>query len=155
MTKRLHHSDIREAHVIEAQKHQEIDIYWMEGKSNPADLFTKEDRDVNHYCALRDLMVRPREWIHSGCPVTPTPYSTLDEVRTRKVTFADQCATECDVTSPQTIGFGFQDPIVCTIPSTISKTSLKCLGKYPLEVPPSRAPGGCQTGIGLACARAE
>ena len=33
----------------------------MPGATNPADIFTKEDNDVAHYCGLRDLMVTSRE----------------------------------------------------------------------------------------------
>ena len=33
----------------------------MPGSLNPADLFTKEDKDVAHYASIRDQMVMPRE----------------------------------------------------------------------------------------------
>ena len=33
----------------------------MPGATNPADIFTKEDNDIAHYCGLRDLMVTSRE----------------------------------------------------------------------------------------------
>ena len=33
----------------------------MPGSSNPADLFTKEDKDVAHFESIRDQMVMPRE----------------------------------------------------------------------------------------------
>ena len=33
----------------------------MPGATDPADLFTKEDNDVQHFHSLRDLMVKSRE----------------------------------------------------------------------------------------------
>ena len=33
----------------------------MPGSSNPGDLFTKEDNNVQHYELLRDQMVMPQE----------------------------------------------------------------------------------------------
>ena len=41
--------------------HKEINIHWIPGKTNPADIFTKEDKDMGHYEGLRDQMVKPCE----------------------------------------------------------------------------------------------
>ena len=60
--------------MAEAQKHGEIKVYWIPGTDNPSDLFTKEHRDLNQFCKCRDLMVRPREWIHEGCPDVPNDH---------------------------------------------------------------------------------
>ena len=38
-----------------------VGCYWVAGKENPADLFTKEHRDLAQFRMLRDLMVIPRE----------------------------------------------------------------------------------------------
>ena len=48
-TKKLRHENLLELGISEACEHNEIQIYWMLGASNPSDLFTKEDKDVAHY----------------------------------------------------------------------------------------------------------
>ena len=60
-TKKLRHENISEFKIAEARMHKEINIHWIPGKTNPADIFTKEDKDVGHYEGLRDQMVKPRE----------------------------------------------------------------------------------------------
>ena len=60
-TKKLRHENLSELGIVEAKQHGEVDIYWCPGRTNPADIFTKEDNDVQHYCSLRDLMVISRE----------------------------------------------------------------------------------------------
>ena len=39
--------------------HKEINIHWIPGKTNPADIFIKEDKDTAHYEWLEDKMVKP------------------------------------------------------------------------------------------------
>ena len=68
-TKKLRHANIREARVAEAHTFGEVNVYWIPGKDNPADLYTKEHKDLAQFEKLRDLMVRPREWVHADCPV--------------------------------------------------------------------------------------
>ena len=63
-TKKLRHENISEFKIAEARLHDEIDILWIPGKTNPADIFTKEDKDVGHYEELRDHMVKPRENVY-------------------------------------------------------------------------------------------
>ena len=60
-TKKLHHENLGELEIAEAQEHGEIQLYWMPGKTNPADLFTKEDNNAQHFELLRDQMVMPWE----------------------------------------------------------------------------------------------
>ena len=60
-TKKLRHENLSELGIAEAKQHKEVVIYWCPGKSNPADIFTKEDNDVQHFQSLRDLMVVSRE----------------------------------------------------------------------------------------------
>ena len=43
--------------ITETRKHSEIQIYWMPGSSNPVNLFTREDNDVQHFESLRDQIV--------------------------------------------------------------------------------------------------
>ena len=60
-TKKLRHENLAELGIAEAKQHNEVSFHWIPGKTNPADVFTKEDNDVAHYCSLRDLMVTSRE----------------------------------------------------------------------------------------------
>ena len=60
-SKKLRHESLVELGAAEAKQHGEVSFYWIPGKANPADIFTKEDNDTQHYCTLRDLMVKPRE----------------------------------------------------------------------------------------------
>ena len=60
-TKKLRHENLSELGIVEAKQHGEVNIYWCPGRTSPADIFTKEDNDVQHYCSLRDLMVISRE----------------------------------------------------------------------------------------------
>ena len=56
-TKKLQHKNLAKLGIAEARHHGEVEIYWMPGSSNPADLFTKEDNDAEHYKTLHDQMV--------------------------------------------------------------------------------------------------
>ena len=49
----------------------------MAGKTNPADIFTKEDNDVAHYCGLRDLMVVSREQFWKPDSLTDNRWGVL------------------------------------------------------------------------------
>ena len=60
-TKKLRHENLVELGIYEAKKYNEVSFFWIPGKTNPADVFTKEDSDKQHYHKLRDLMVIPRE----------------------------------------------------------------------------------------------
>ena len=60
-TKKLRHENLSELGIVEAKENDKVVIYWCPGRSNPADIFTKEDNDVKHYQCLRDLMVMSRE----------------------------------------------------------------------------------------------
>ena len=48
-TKKLRHENLTDLGIAEAREHNEVQIYWMPGASNLADIFTKEDKDVAHY----------------------------------------------------------------------------------------------------------
>ena len=60
-TKKLRHENFAELGMAKAKQHREVSVCWIPGKTNPADVFTKEDHDAQHYCSLRDLMVVSRE----------------------------------------------------------------------------------------------
>ena len=68
-TKKLRHENLAELGIAEAKQHGEVSFYWIPGKTNPADIFAKEDNDVQHCCSLRDLMVMPREAFGLGAAV--------------------------------------------------------------------------------------
>ena len=53
-TKKLRHENLGDLRIGEVVLHREVMVYWIPGKSNPADIFTKEDNDVGHYQSLRD-----------------------------------------------------------------------------------------------------
>ena len=58
--KAVRHVNIRDSAVRDSVRNCEIDIKHIDGHLNPADLFTKEMRDVSHFLRLRDLVVRSR-----------------------------------------------------------------------------------------------
>ena len=58
-TKGLRHLTIRENAVRESQHNKLIKVKHIEGKINPSDLFTKEDKDKYHFISIRDLLVTP------------------------------------------------------------------------------------------------
>ena len=60
-TKKLRHKNLAELGINKARKYNEVDFYWIPGKMNPADIFTKEDNDKKHYGEVRDSMVMSRE----------------------------------------------------------------------------------------------
>ena len=57
ITKRLRHLNMREIAVRDAIRDQEIAVHHIPGKVNPANLLTKEHRDVAHFRELRDILV--------------------------------------------------------------------------------------------------
>ena len=63
-TKGLRHVQIRENGVREMVRNNEIQVIHVNGKSNLADIFTKEDKDVQHYCELRDKILTCRLAVH-------------------------------------------------------------------------------------------
>ena len=66
-TKKLRHENISELSIAEGRLNGEVNIAWIPGKTNPADIFTKEDKDVGHFEGLRNLMVKPRESVRNLC----------------------------------------------------------------------------------------
>lgn len=50
---------MRENVVRELVQQRIIDVVHIEGKNNPSDIFTKEDKDVKHFTTIRDILVQP------------------------------------------------------------------------------------------------
>jgi hypothetical protein len=59
-TKGLRHIQMKENRVRENVQNSFVQIRHVDGKTNLADLFTKEMRDTAHFVELRDLMLHPR-----------------------------------------------------------------------------------------------
>ena len=57
ITKRLRHLNMREIAVRDSIAAGEVSVHHIPGKTNPADLLTKEHRDDHHFQLLRDLIV--------------------------------------------------------------------------------------------------
>ena len=60
VSKKLRHVNIREFRVRQARKAGEIDIGFIPGKQNPADLLTKEHKSPEDYRTARDVVVSRR-----------------------------------------------------------------------------------------------
>mmetsp|Transcript_3382 Transcript_3382/g.5163 ORF Transcript_3382/g.5163 Transcript_3382/m.5163 type:complete len:553 (-) Transcript_3382:330-1988(-) len=56
-TKGLKHIQLRENALRESVQSGVIEVEHIGGKTNPSDIFTKEDRDVQHFTDCRDTMV--------------------------------------------------------------------------------------------------
>ena len=56
-TKGLRHIQIRENAVRESVQNQFIILKHVDGKVNCADIFTKEDRDAEHFITIRDILL--------------------------------------------------------------------------------------------------
>ena len=59
-TKGLRHIQIRKNGVREMVQQNEISILHVNGKNNLADIFTKEDKDIQHFCEIRDKILTRR-----------------------------------------------------------------------------------------------
>ena len=90
----------------------------MAGKTNPADIFTKEDNDVSHYCGLRDLMVVSREKFWNPDSLTEGRWGVLKRGSTDQP--ESQSVTESEIlTQPQKeVLTQSQLKYICHIPST-------------------------------------
>jgi hypothetical protein len=55
--KGMHHLNIQENAVREAQQLQEVSIGHIDGTCNPANIFTKEFKSDSTFCSLRDLLL--------------------------------------------------------------------------------------------------
>ena len=64
-TKGLRHFQIRENAIRESVISKIIEIKHIEGKINLADLFTKEDKNAQHFLQIRNLLVQPVDFTHN------------------------------------------------------------------------------------------
>ena len=53
----IRHIQIRENATRESVQNKTISIHHIDGKYNPADIFTKEQNDSSHFLALRDIIL--------------------------------------------------------------------------------------------------
>ena len=58
-TKSIRHIQIRENAVRESVQDGTVIVLHVAGKLNPADIFTKEDKDTTHFIIIRDTLVSP------------------------------------------------------------------------------------------------
>ena len=61
-TKGLRHITIRENAIRESVDTNFIEVLHIDGKTNLADMFTKEMKDVGHFKTLRDFVVHPGKY---------------------------------------------------------------------------------------------
>ena len=58
-SRNIRHIEIKENAVRESIQNKEIQVCHIGGKINPADIFTKEDKDTSHFVLLRDIILSP------------------------------------------------------------------------------------------------
>ena len=58
-TKGLRHVQIRENAIRESVQNKIINVLHIEGKINPSDIFTKEDKDAIHFLDIRKVLLSP------------------------------------------------------------------------------------------------
>ena len=56
-SKNTRHIQIRENAVRESVQNKTVQILHVDGKTNLADIFTKEDRDIAHFIRIRDTLM--------------------------------------------------------------------------------------------------
>ena len=58
-TKNLRHLQINENAIQESIQDKQVSIHHIPGNKNLSDIFTKEDRDTNHFLELRNIVLSP------------------------------------------------------------------------------------------------
>ena len=56
-SRNIRHIQIRENASREAVQNNTVTISHIPGKENPSDIFTKEQKDPNHFIKLRDIIL--------------------------------------------------------------------------------------------------
>ena len=64
-TRTIRHIQLRDNAVRENVRRKLIDIQHIPGATNIADIFTKEDRDKNHFISLREKILFPHFRCHN------------------------------------------------------------------------------------------
>ena len=75
-TKGLRHMTIRENAIRESVDNKFIKVMHVSGKTNLADMFTKEMKDTNHFINLRNLIVSPH--VLNKRATIPLPSSSVE-----------------------------------------------------------------------------
>ena len=107
-TKGLRYMTIRENTVLESVKNDFIDVVHIAGCVNPSDMFTKEHKDIKHFCNLRDsvLTLLPPEI--TTFPVNSTQsttYKTCDYIDSQNLSSDFIAAARMGVFSYSTVIF--------------------------------------------------
>ena len=101
ITKRLRHLNTRHVAIRDAIKAQEVSVFHIPGKVNPADLLTKEHRDTGHFQELRDILVPAEpgvggvgngtdtEIARCGSATSYKPAHPVPKTMTKRVSWAD------------------------------------------------------------------
>ena len=96
-TKGLRYLQIRENAVRECKNI--IEILHIEGKKNPADVFSKEDKDPQHFTTIRDIIIQD--------PLPPIQPELTNNQRTNSNTAIEQLKTkdlpESDFPNPREV----------------------------------------------------
>ena len=66
-TKGLRHLQMRENGVRENVQNNRVHIKHIRGDINPADIFTKEDRDTSHFQRICDILLTDHTNLHTKC----------------------------------------------------------------------------------------
>jgi hypothetical protein len=82
-TKGLRHVQIRENAVRESQQNGFIATKHCQGKYNLSDMFTKEDKDVNHFVEIRNHMMADK---------IPTLEIEINNLNARRVISVNHCS---------------------------------------------------------------
>ena len=76
-TKGLRHIQIRENAVRESVLNHFVEVLHCAGKRNLSDIFTKEDRDIEHYILIRDYIMSDK------LPQEISDFSSIDGLHSR------------------------------------------------------------------------
>ena len=81
-TRSIRHIQLRDNAVREAIQRKQVQIDHIPGSENVADIFTKEDRDKNHFCKLRDrILFEPFSCHNTRYQVSKLLYNTTSLIR--------------------------------------------------------------------------
>ena len=73
-SKGIRHIQIRENAVRESIQNKSILVLHVAGKNNLADIFTKEDKDIQHFISIRDALLSPPPAIQCRKHSPPIPH---------------------------------------------------------------------------------
>jgi deoxyuridine 5'-triphosphate nucleotidohydrolase len=79
-TKGLRHVQIRENAIREGVSAGIFDVKHISGKDNPSDIFTKEDKDVQHFVNVRDSIMHTDDTQYYNNDISTKQTSTMSDV---------------------------------------------------------------------------